>query len=226
MQRAAPQLVAFVPRIDLETRPWFNEGLLSEWYFVPGVLGNLMLILIMNLTAFAIVREREIGTLEQVMVTPIRRWEFILGKTIPFFLIGCFDATMLFLVGTLWFGVPFRGHASVLAVGIVLFLLAGLGLGLLLSTVAKTQQQSMITAFFFIMPMTTLSGFGTPISSMPLVFQRLSFFNPLRHIVLILRSVYLKGVGMDVLWPDIVFLAAFAALTLSVSVLRFHKSLE
>ncbi len=226
MQRTSPQLTGFVPRIDLETRPWFNEGLLSEWYFVPGVLGNLMLILIMNLTAFAIVREREIGTLEQVMVTPIRRWEFILGKTIPFFLIGCFDATMLFLVGTLWFGVPFRGHTSVLAVGVVLFLLAGLGLGLLLSTVAKTQQQSMITAFFFIMPMTTLSGFGTPISSMPLVFQRLSFFNPLRHVVLILRSVYLKGVGMDVLWPNIAFLAAFAALMLSVSVLRFHKSLE
>jgi ABC-2 type transport system permease protein len=226
MQRAAPQLVSFVPRVDLETRPWFNEGLFSEWYFVPGVLGNLMLILIMNLTSFAVVREREIGTLEQVMVTPIRRWEFILGKTIPFFLIGCFDATMLFLVGTLWFGVPFRGHVGVLAIGIILFLLAGLGLGLLLSTVAKTQQQSMITAFFFIMPMTSLSGFGTPISSMPPFFQRLSYFNPLRHVVLILRSVYLKGVGMDVLWPNIAFLAAFAVVMLSVSVLRFHKSLE
>jgi ABC-2 type transport system permease protein len=226
MLRTAPQLVSFVPRVDLETRPWFNEGLLSEWYFVPGVLGNLMLILIMNLTAFAVVREREIGTLEQVMVTPIRRWEFILGKTVPFFLIGCFDATMLFLVGTLWFGVPFRGRIGVLALGIVLFLLAGLGLGLLLSTVAKTQQQSMITAFFFIMPMTTLSGFGTPISSMPPFFQTLSYFNPLRHVVLILRSVYLKGVGMDVLWPNIAFLAVFAAVMLSVSVLRFHKSLE
>jgi ABC-2 type transport system permease protein len=226
MQRDAPQLVSFVPAIELEARPWFNEGLLSEWYFVPGVLGNLMLILIMNLTSFAVVREREIGTLEQVMVTPIRRWEFILGKTIPFFLIGCFDATLLFFVGTLWFGVPFRGRMSVLALGVVLFLLAGLGLGLLLSTVAKTQQQSMITAFFFIMPMTSLSGFGTPISSMPPFFQKLSYFNPLRHVVLILRSVYLKGVGLDVLWPNIAFLAVFAVLMLSVSVLRFHKSLE
>lgn len=226
MQRVAPLLVSFVPHVDLETRPWFNEGLLSEWYFVPGVLGNLMLILVMNLTAFAVVREREIGTLEQVLVTPIRRWEFILGKTIPFFLIGCFDATMLFLVGTLWFGVPFRGRVGVLAIGIVLFLLAGLGLGLLLSTVAKTQQQSMITAFFFIMPMTTLSGFGTPISSMPPFFQELSYFNPLRHVIVILRSVYLKGVGLEVLWPDITFLAAFAVLMLTISVLRFHKSLE
>lgn len=226
MQRKPPGLVSFVPRIDLVTRPWFNEGLLSEWYFVPGVLGNLMLILMMNLTAFAVVREREIGTLEQVMVTPIRRWEFILGKTVPFFLIGCFDATMLFLVGTLWFGVPFRGHVGVLAIGVTVFLLAGLGLGLLLSTVARTQQQAMITAFFFIMPMTTLSGFGTPISSMPPFFQRLSYFNPLRHVILILRSVYLKGIGLDVLWPEVAYLAAFAVLMLSVSVLRFHKSIE
>jgi len=224
--RIAPQLAAIVPQIDLEERPWFNEGLLSQWYFVPGVLGNLLLIMIMNLTAFAIVREREIGTLEQVMVTPIRRWEFIIGKTLPFFLIGCFDATMLFLVGTLWFGVPFRGQLTVLAIGVTFFLLAGLGLGLLLSTLAKTQQQSMITAFFFTMPMTTLSGFGTPISSMPVFFQRLSYLNPLRHIVFILRSMYLKGVGLDVLWPDIVVMAAFAFLTLTISVTRFHKSLE
>jgi ABC-2 type transport system permease protein len=226
IQRTAPQLASFVPQIDLETRPWFNEGLQSEWYFVPGVLGNVMLIMIMNLTAFAVVREREIGTLEQIMVTPIRRWEFILGKTLPFFLIGCFDAMMLFLVGTLWFGVPFRGHLSVLAIGITVFLLAGLGLGLFLSTVAKTQQQSMITAFFFVMPMTTLSGFGTPISSMPPFFQKLSYFNPLRHVVLLLRDVYLKGVGLDVLWQSISFLAGFAALMLSISILRFRKTLE
>jgi ABC-2 type transport system permease protein len=226
MQRAAPQLVSFLPQIDLQTRPWFNENLKSEWYFVPGVLGNLLLIQIMNLTAFAVVREREIGTLEQVMVTPIRRWEFIVGKTVPFFLIGCFDAIMLFLVGTLWFGVPFRGHITVLSLGVTVFLLSGLGLGLLLSTVAKTQQQAMITAFFYIMPMTSLSGFGTPISSMPPFFQKLSYFNPLRHVILILRSVYLKGVGLEVLWPNVLFLAAFSLLTLAVSVLRFRKSLD
>ena len=226
MQRASPQLVSSIPRIDLQVRPWFNENLRSDWYFVPGVLGNLLLIMIMNLTAFAVVREREIGTLEQIMVTPIRRWEFIVGKTVPFFLIGCFDAIMLFLVGTLWFGVPFRGHIAVLSLGITVFLLSGLGLGLLLSTVAKTQQQAMITAFFFIMPMTSLSGFGTPISSMPHFFQQVSYFNPLSHVILILRSVYLKGSGLNVLWPDITFLAAFAALMLTISVLRSRKSLE
>lgn len=226
MQRAAPQLAPFIPSVDLETRPWFNEGLQSQWYFVPGVLGNLMLILIMNLTAFAVVREREIGTLEQVMVTPIRRWEFIVGKTVPFFLIGCLDATMLTLVGTLWFGVPLRGHVAVLAIGVMVFLLAALGLGLLLSTMAATQQQSMITAFFFTMPMTSLSGFGTPISSMPPFFQKLSYFNPLRHVVLILRSIFLKGVGLDVLWPNMLLMASFAVLMLTVSILRFRKSLE
>ena len=185
-----------------------------------------MLIMVMNLTAFAVVREREIGTLEQVMVTPIRRWEFILGKTIPYFLIGSVDATLLALIGTFWFGVPFRGHVVVLAVGMATFLFAALGLGLLISTVAATQEQARNTAFFFTMPATTLSGFGTPISSMPPFFQKLSYFNPLRHVVLILRSVYLKGVGMEVLWPDIAFLGAFALFMLSVSILRFRKSLE
>jgi ABC-2 type transport system permease protein len=193
---------------------------------VPGTIGNLLLILVMNLTAFAVVREREIGTLEQVMVTPIRRWEFILGKTIPFFLIGCVDATMLTLLGTLWFGVPLRGHIGVLAIGVVLFLLAALGLGLLISTMAVTQQQAMITAFFFTMPMTSLSGFGTPISSMPAFFQKLSYLNPLTHVVLVLRSIFLKGVGLDVLWPNMLFMSGFAILMLSVSILRFRKSLE
>ncbi|MBZ5523211.1 MAG: ABC transporter permease [Acidobacteriia bacterium] len=224
VQRLMPLFTA--PQVTLEPRPWFNEGLVSQWYFVPGVIGNLMLMMVMMLTAFAVVREREIGTLEQIMVSPIRRWEFILGKTIPFFLLGLFDATMISLIGTLWFGVPFRGNVGVLATGMVVFLFSALGLGLLLSTISRTQQQAMISAFFFIMPMTTLSGFGTPISSMPLFFQHLSYFNPLRHVLVILRSIYLKGVGFEVLWPDILFLVVFAVLLLTVSVLRFRKSME
>ncbi len=226
MQRVAPAAAAFVPQVTVEPRPWFNENLESQWYFVPGVIGNLMLIMIMNLTAFAIVREREIGTLEQVMVTPIRRWEFILGKTLPFFLIGCADAALLSLVGTFWFGVPFRGHVLPLAIGVMTFLLAALGLGLLISTMARTQQQSMITAFFFLMPMVTVSGFGTPISSMPEFFQRLSYLNPLRHVIFVLRGIYLKGVGLEVLWPNLAFMAAFATILLAISILRFHKSLD
>jgi ABC-2 type transport system permease protein len=226
MQRTAPQWASAVPQVDLEIRPWFNEGLESQWYFVPGVIGNVLLILVMMLTAFAVVREREIGTLEQIMVTPIRRWEFILGKTIPFFLVGCADATLIALVGTLWFRVPFRGNLGVLAAGLVMFILAGLGLGLFLSTVAANQQQAMIASFFFNMPMITLSGFGTPVASMPPLLQKVALVNPLLHVMILLRGVYLRGVGLDVLWPQIAALASIAIFLLTTSILRFHKSLE
>ena len=226
IERTAPQLVAFVPQVEVQARPWFNEGLNSQWYFVPGVVGNLMLIMVMTVTAFAVVREREIGTLEQIMVTPIRRWEFILGKTVPFFLIGCFDATMLTFIGTWWFGVPFRGHALVLAVGVMIFLLAALGLGLLISTVTATQQQAMIAAFFFILPAITISGFGTPVGSMPAFFQKLSYIDPLTHVILVLRDIFLKGSGFQVLWREMAAMGGFAVLLLSISVLRFRKSME
>lgn len=226
MQRTSPQLIAFLPQVDLDVRPWFNTGLESRWFFVPSVIGNLTLILVMMLTAFAVVREREIGTLEQIMVTPIRRWEFILGKTIPFFLIGCCDGAIISLVGTFWFGVPFRGSLVVLTAGLVAFILASLALGLLISAISATQQQAMITSFFFTMPMITLSGFATPISSMPPFFQKVTLLNPMRFVMVVLRSVYLKGVGFDVLWPQIAALTVFAAVLLSISVLSFHKSLE
>jgi ABC-2 type transport system permease protein len=215
-----------VPGVDLEERPWFNESFESRWFFVPGVIGNLLLILVMTLTAFAIVREREIGTLEQIMVTPIKRWEFIFGKTLPFFLVGMFDATLISLVGTYWFGVPFRGSVFVLGTAALLFVLSGLGAGLLLSTISATQQQAMIASFFFIMPATTLSGFGTPISSMPPFFQKLTYLDPLRYFMIVVRSVYLKGAGFSVLWPQLVAMAIFSAVLLTVSVLRFHKSLD
>ena len=226
MGRVNPQLLGVVPHVDLVERPWFNEGFDSRWFFVPGVIGNLMLVMVMNLTAFAVVREREIGTLEQIMVTPIRRWEFILGKTLPFFLIGVFDAGLISLVGTLWFGVPFRGSVWVLATSTMVFLLSSLGVGLFISTISANQQQAMVSAFFFIMPATTLSGFGTPISSMPPYFQKLTYLDPLRYFMIVLRSVYLKGVGYEVLWPQVAAMAAFAVFLLSISVLRFHKSLE
>ena len=226
LHRLMPQAMAVMPSVELEGRPWFNPDLESRWFFVPGVIGNLILIMVVTLTAFAVVREREIGTLEQIMVTPIRRWEFILGKTIPFFLVGCFDAALIALVGTFWFGVPFRGNLGVLAAGLVTFILAGIGLGLFLSTVSANQQQAMIASFFFTMPMITLSGFGTPIASMPPLLQKISYVNPLRHVMVLLRSVYLKGSGFDVLWPEITTLAGIATLLLTISVLRFHKSLE
>ncbi len=226
MWRLAPQLAAVYPNVELQPRPWYNPNLNSHWFFVPGIIGSLTLVMITLLTAFAVVREREIGTLEQIMVTPIRRSEFILGKTVPFFLIGILDVTFIALVGTLWFAVPFRGNVAVLALGSVLFLLCLLGIGLLISTVCTTQQQAMVTSFFFSMPAVTFSGFGFPISSMPPVMQWLTYLNPLRHFLVILRSLYLKGVGIDILWPEMLVLLITAAGVLTASILRFQKSLD
>jgi ABC-2 type transport system permease protein len=224
--RIAPQLLAVMPSVALDARPWYNTDLRSRWFFVPGVIGSLTLVLVIVLTAFAVVREREIGTLEQIMVTPIRPVEFILGKTLPFFLIGLLDVTLIATVGTLWFQVPFRGSIFVLLVGAVLFLLCMLGVGLLISTVSSTQQQAMVTAFFFIMPAITFSGFGFPIATMPHWMQICTYAIPLRYFLVVLRGVYLKGVGMEILWPQMAAMAAWGALLLTASILRFHKALE
>lgn len=226
MYRIAPQMVERMPSVQLEQRPWYNPNLKSRWFFVPGIVGSLTLVLVVNLTAFAVVREREIGTLEQIMVTPIRPAEFILGKTLPFFLIGLFDVSLIGLVGTLWFRVPFRGEISVLLAGAVLFLLCMLGVGLLISTVSATQQQAMVTAFFFVMPAITFSGFGFPISTMPHWLQYLTYLSPLRYFLVVLRGSYLKGVGLDLLWPQLAAMGALGTALLAIAVLRFHKALD
>jgi ABC-2 type transport system permease protein len=226
INRIAPQLVEVMPSVSLEARPWYNPGLSSRWFFVPGIVGSLTLVLVIILTAFAVVREREIGTLEQIMVTPIRPFEFILGKTLPFFLIGLLDVSLIAVVGTLWFQVPFRGSVLVLLIGAVLFLLCMLGVGLLISTVSSTQQQAMVTAFFFIMPAITFSGFGFPIATMPHWMQLCSYVIPLRYFLIVLRGVYLKGVGMDVLWPQMAAMAGLGFGLLTLAILRFHKALD
>jgi drug efflux transport system permease protein len=226
MGRISPYLVNHIPRVELQSRPWYNVDLKSRWFFVPGVIGSLMLVLVTTLTAFAVVREREIGTLEQIMVTPIRPFEFILGKTVPFFLIGLIDVSLIAGIGTLWFRVPFRGSLLVLLAGTVLFLLCMLGAGLLISTVSSTQQQAMVTAFFFIMPAVIFSGFGFPISTMPRWLQYLTYVNPLRYFLTVLRGVYLKAIGLDILWPQMAAMAALGTVLLTLSVLRFRKALD
>jgi ABC-2 type transport system permease protein len=224
--RIAPQLLEVMPSVQLAPRPWYNPDLSSRWFFVPGIIGSLTLVLVVTLTAFAVVREREIGTLEQIMVTPIRPAEFILGKTLPFFLIGLFDVTLIAVVGSLWFQVPFRGHVAVLALGAVLFLFCMLGVGLLISTISATQQQAMVTSFFFIMPAITFSGFGFPISTMPHWMQMISYAIPLRYFLVVIRGTYLKGAGMDILWPQMAAMAGLGAALLTTAVLRFHKALD
>ena len=224
--RIAPQLREVMPSVELAPRPWYNPDLSSRWFFVPGIIGSLTLVLVVTLTAFAVVREREIGTLEQIMVTPIRPAEFILGKTLPFFIIGFFDVTLIAVVGSLWFQVPFRGNIAVLATGAVLFLLCMLGVGLLISTVSATQQQAMVTSFFFIMPAITFSGFGFPISTMPQWMQDFSYLIPLRYFLVVIRGTYLKGVGMDILWPQMAAMACLGVALLTAAILRFHKALD
>ncbi|ASV99092.1 ABC transporter permease [Paraburkholderia aromaticivorans] len=219
---ASPPEVA----VTLRERPWYNDTIDDRWFFIPGVVGTLTLMQVVSLTAFAVVREREIGTLEQIMVSPIRPVEFILGKTVPFFLIGLGDVALVTVVGIGWFRVPFVGNPLVMLVGASLFLFAALGLGLLLSTFSRTQQQAFALNFFLINPLFILSGFAFPIAAMPKVLQWITLINPLRYFLVVLRSVFLKGTGFAVLWPQLAAMAALGAFMLTLSVLRFRKSLD
>ncbi|WHZ18039.1 MAG: protein of unknown function / Efflux ABC transporter, permease protein [Rhodanobacteraceae bacterium] len=221
-----PLLYARLPQIDLQSRAFYNPNLDGKWFFVPGVIGTLLLMMIVNLTAFAIVREREMGTLEQIMVTPIRPWEFILGKTIPAFLIGLAEAVLIGTVGVLWFRVPFAGSAAILTLGTVLFLLGAVALGLLLSTLSRTQQQAFAANFFVLNPLFILSGFAFPIASMPAALRWIAAVNPVRYYLVVIRATFLKGVGLAALWPDFAAMGAIAGVLLLASILRFRKSLE
>ena len=225
-QRTGRALGQPLVNLQVEERYWYNPNLNSHWFFVPGVIGTITLITIVNLTAFAIVREREVGTLEQILVTPIRPVEFIIGKTLPFFLIGLGEVLLAAVVGIVWFQVPFRGSVTVFLAGTCLFLLCTLALGLLISTICTTQQQAFASNFFVLNPMFILSGFSFPIASMPVFLQWLTYVDPLRYYLVIIRATLLKGVGLDLLWPQMLALAAIAASLLLVAVLRFKKSLD
>ena len=214
------------PTVTLAPRPWYNVDYNSRWFFVPGVIATLTLIMVVNLTSFAVVREREVGTLEQIMVTPIRPLEFILGKTIPFFCVGLALTVLIAAAGTLWFEVPFVGNPFVLLLGTSLYLLSVLGIGLLISTVCRTQQQAFATNFFVVNPAFILSGFSFPIASMPPFLQELSHINPMSYYLIVIRGTFLKGVGLSVLWPQMLALAALAIVLLGLSVIRFRKSLD
>jgi ABC-2 type transport system permease protein len=214
------------PTVRLEQRPWYNPDYNSRWFFVPGLIATLILVMIINLTSFAIVREREVGTLEQIMVTPIRPFEFILGKTIPFFCVGLALAALIAAVGTLWFEIPFVGNPLVLLLGTSLYLLSVLGIGLLISTVCRTQQQAFATNFFVIFPAFILSGYSFPVFTIPVFMQWLSYINPMTYYLIVIRGTFLKGVGLSVLWPQMLALATIGVALLTTSVLRFRKSLD
>ncbi len=213
-------------QVSIAQRPWYNPDLNGRWFFVPGLIATITLVMLVNLTAFAVVREREVGTLEQIMVSPIRPAEFILGKTVPFFVVGMGIAGLITITGILWFHVPFVGNPLVFLCGTTLYLFSLLAIGLLISTICSTQQQAFATNFFVVNPLFTLSGFSFPISSMPEVLQWLSYVNPLRYYLIVIRGTFLKGIGFAVLWPEFLAMATIAAVLLTVSILRFRKSLE
>ncbi len=211
--------------VTLVSRAWFNPNLDSRNFFVPGVLAMLIAILTVILSSMSIVREREIGTMEQIMVTPIGRLEFILGKTIPFAVIGFVDVALITLIAVFWFQVPLLGNPLILFLGTGLYLMSTLGVGLFISTVSSTQQQAMMTAFFFMLPAFMLSGFVYPIANMPRVVQILTYLNPLRHYLVIIRGVYLKGLDLHVLWPQMLILALLGSSMLILAAGRFRKTM-
>src|SRR5690348_4603720 len=196
-----------VPQVNLESRVWFNPDLRSRNYFVPGVVVNIITVITLMLTAMSIVREKEIGTMEQLMVTPIRPIELMLGKTLPFALVGFIDTALVIVAALLLFHVPFRGSAFLLLGAASLFLLTTLGAGLFISTISRTQQQAMMTTFLFFQPFFMLSGFAFPIRNMPEPVQYLTLLNPVRYFIEIVRGLFLKGSGITVLWPQLLALA-------------------
>jgi ABC-2 type transport system permease protein len=211
--------------VELATRAWFNENLESRNFYVPGVIAMIVTLVTLLLTSMAVVREKEIGTMEQIMVTPITPAEFILGKTMPFALVSFIDVIVITLVGVFWFEVPIRGSLGLLFLATAIYLMTTLGIGLFISTVSQTQQQAMMSTFFFFMPAVLLSGFMFPIANMPKVVQWLTYLNPFRYFLVIIRGIFLKGIGPSILWPQMAALAVMGVVTLWLASRRFRKIL-
>jgi drug efflux transport system permease protein len=209
--------------IDLRERAWFNPDLASRNYNVPGVVGALVLLICLFLTSLAVVREREIGTLEQLMVSPLTAGELIAGKTIPFAAIGLVDLVAVTVIALFWFDVPFEGNWLLLLVASILFLLSALGMGLLISTISNTQQEAVMASFLVFLPTMLLSGFLFPVSSMPVLFQWVTLLNPLRHFLEIVRGIFLKGTGFWMLWPQFLTLLVMGVGILWIAGTRFRK---
>jgi ABC-2 type transport system permease protein len=212
--------------IDPRVRIWFNPAIESRYFMLPGIFALLLLVITTNLSSMAVVREKETGTLEQLNVTPLGRVQLIFGKLIPYGVIGLIDALIVLAVIVFWFEVPLRGSFWLLIATSIIYLMTTLGLGLFVSTISDTQQQAMMTStFFFMTPMMYLSGFVFPIENMPAVIQPLTFLIPLRYFVIILRGIFLKGVGLETLWPQVLALFAWGVIILTLAVVRSSKRL-
>jgi ABC-2 type transport system permease protein len=221
---ARPDARMRAPSIDARIRVWFNPQLESRHFMIPGVLALILLVVTANLASMAIVRERELGTLEQLNVTPLGRWELIVGKLLPYGLIALVDVLLVVAVAVFWFEVPLRGSFALLFAMSLVYVLCTLALGLFISTISDNQQQAMMTAtFFFLVPMIYLSGFIFPIENMPQAIQPFTYLIPLRYFLVIVRGIFLKGIGLEVLWPQAAALATWGAAMLTLAVLRSRK---
>ena len=214
--------------LPIEFRPTvlYNPSMASVNFMIPGLIGMILQIQTMILTSFAIVREREQGTLEQLIVTPIKRWELMLGKVLPFVLVAFWNVGIALVIGVFWFGVPINGSMLLLLTLSLLFLLGSLGIGLLISTISRTQGQALQTAFFIMMPAFILSGFVFPLEAMPRAISLISYLIPLTYFLRILRGIVLKGVGLEQLWVHVIPLAILSIVVFVISVSRFRKTLE
>jgi ABC-2 type transport system permease protein len=215
------------PRLAPEPRVWFNPELKSKNYMIPGVLALILMIITMAMTSLGIVKEKEIGTLEQLIVTPIKRYQLIIGKVVPFAIFGLIDITLVISVAVFVFSIPIRGSVLLLFFLTLLYILITLGLGLFISTISKTQQQAMMTAMFFVMmPFMFLSGFAFPIENMPIIIQYISHIIPLKYYLIIVRGIFLKGIGIAELWKESLLLFIWGVLIIAISVIRFNKKLS
>ncbi len=211
------------PPVVLVPRAWFNPNLISQIAFVPGVIAIVVMLVGLMLTALAVVREKELGTLEQVLVTPIKPYVFLLGKTVPFILIALGDVVLVTLFAIFWFDLPFRGSSLVLLIGTLAFLFSAVGMGLLVSTVSSTQQQALMGGTFLLTPAILLSGLIFPIANMPKIFQYITYANPLQYFMTVVQGIFLKGVGLADLWPEMASMSALGLAMLALSVFRFRR---
>jgi len=212
--------------IDARVRVWYNPELKSKFFMVPAIFALTLMIQSMMLTSFSIVKEKEKGTMEQLMVSPIRPYELILGKLLPFVIIGAANIILVFLLVTLWFGVPIFGSPILLFVLGLIFIATGLGIGVFVSTISQPQGQAMMSNIFFLMPTIIISGFIFPIENMPKVIQAITYLIPARYFLVIVRGIFLKGIGLKYLWPQAAALIIFGAAILTFSILRFRKKID
>jgi ABC-2 type transport system permease protein len=220
------QTSAVQPPIQVRTQVWYNPDLVSAYFMIPGVIGMILYFITTVLTATTIVRERERGTIEQLIVTPIRSWELVVGKLLPYVILALFNTLEILFIGALWFQVPIRGSLVLILALSALFLASSLGIGLLVSTIANTQQEAMLTVMMTMLPSIFLSGFFFPLEAMPKVLQWISYLIPLRYYLLIIRTLLLKGVGADMMKGDILALAIFGTAMMTAAALRFRKRLD